>query len=850
MITSNKEGGIDMKRKWMQPWGVLGVAILISMGVLQPSPTRAGGAGVAAQPQSVLHYDYTDQLIVKYRDPSIARAAVLSSARVRALRETAGVALTHFRAMSGDGHVFKLPRRLTLSEAAAVARKLNADPSVEYAEPDQRMFPMLVPNDPLYANQWHYKSPNAPDNVPGGANLPGAWDITTGSGNIVVAVIDTGIRPDHADFAGRTVPGYDFISLDYWNGGYHPYTANDGDGRDNDPSDPGDWITSAENAGTDSTGGFFAGCGQSNSSWHGTHVAGTIGAATNNNTGVAGINWVSKILPVRVLGKCGGYSSDVIDGIRWAAGLPVPSVPANANPARILNLSLGGTCSNPPCPCPSTYQNAINDITAANAIVVAAAGNNDESAANFIPASCNGVISVAAVNRAGGRPYYSNYGTIIKIAAPGGEQSYTNDPNGVLSTLNAGTTSPIASPAGDTYRYYQGTSMATPHVSGIISLMLSANPTLTPAQVLSHIQSTARAFPTGTGSDCTTSLCGAGIINAAAAVADVVADVEITVTSLPTPTVIVGNNLTFTITVTNHGPASAPSITVTDTLSGSASFSFVSATPSQGACSGTGPVTCSLGTINNGAAATVAVVVTPTAAGTISSLANVTSAIGDPNLSNNSSSVSTAVVYPAPTISSLSPSDATAGGPAFLLTVNGSNFVSGSQVQWNASPRATNFVSSTQLTASISESDTATAGTATVTVVNPPTGGGTSNGLTFTISNSGGGGSGASGSGGGSSGCFIATVAYGSYLDPHVSVLRNFRDRYLLTNAAGRTLVEFYYKNSPPIANFIGRYEPLCTLTRWVLTPVVFIIEYPAGLCLLAVYIVIQRLKRKRPGKV
>jgi hypothetical protein len=138
-------------------------------------------------------------------------------------------------------------------------------------------------------------------------------------------------------------------------------------------------------------------------------------------------------------------------------------------------------------------------------------------------------------------------------------------------------------------------------------------------------------------------------------------------------------------------------------------------------------------------------------------------------------------------------------------------------------------------------SDIATAGTATVTVVNPAPGGGTSSGATFTISAGGG------GSGGG--GCFIATVTYGSYLDPHVSVLRNFRDRYLLTNAAGRVLVEFYYKNSPPVADFIGRYKTLRTVTRWALTAVVFIIEYPAGMCLLAVYIVIRSLKRKRPGK-
>ncbi|HVO67200.1 MAG TPA: S8 family serine peptidase [Syntrophales bacterium] len=812
----------------------------MSPGLIQPSLTLAGGGKDNVRLQTSLQYDYTDQLIVKYRGTSSALAEVLSAAKVNALSASAGVRLTHFRAMSGNVHVFKFPHRMTLAEATAAAQRLNTDPSVEYAEPDRRMFPMLVPNDPLYVNQWHYKSPNAPDNELGGANLPGAWDITTGSSSVVVAVIDTGILPNHADISGRLVQGYDFI--------HDSLIANDGDGRDGDPSDPGDWITAAESA-----AGYFAGCPVTNSSWHGTHVAGTIGAATNNGIGVAGINWVSKILPVRVLGKCGGYMSDIVDGMSWAAGLSVPGAPANANPAKVLNLSLGGSGA-----CSTTMQNAIDSIIAANAIVVAAAGNSNIDASNFSPANCNGVISVAAVNRAGGRAYYSNYGTVVKIAAPGGAQSFAGDPNGVLSTLNSGTTAPVASPGGDIYQYYQGTSMAAPHVTGIVSLMLAQNRGLTPNQVLSGIQSAARAFPVGTGSDCNTSICGAGIINAAAAVAAVIpavadpgADVGITMTASPDPATI-GNNLTYTITISNIGPSNdvATGLAVTDTLPGS--VTYVSATPSQGTCTGTSTVTCDLGSIIKGSNASVVLIVKPISIGNVGNTASVATASNDPVAGNNSVSVNTTVNNPVPDISSLSPASAAPGGVAFTLTVNGNNFLSNSTVQWKGLARSTTFVSSTQLTASILASDIATAGTAAVTVVNPAPGGGTSNDAAFTISAGGGGGGGGGGGssssgGGGGGGCFIATVVYGSYLDPHVCVLRNFRDRYLLTNPTGTALVEFYYKTSPPVAAFIARYEILRNIIRWALTPVVFIIEYPEGLWLLAVCVVILRLKIRRP---
>jgi len=217
--------------------------------------------------------------------------------------------------------------------------------------------------------------------------------------------------------------------------------------------------------------------------------------------GVAGVNWTSPLLHVRVLGACRGFSADIIDGMRWAAGLAVPGVPANAYPARVLNLSLGGQSR-----CPSSWQSVINDVTARGAVVVVAAGNANQDAANFTPAGCNGVITVAATDRDGSRAWFSNFGAAVEISAPGVN---------VISTLNDGTTRPGAA----TYNSMSGTSMAAPHVSGVVSLMLSRNSSLTPAQVLASLQQTARRFPSG--STCTTSLCGSGIVDAAAAVAAV-----------------------------------------------------------------------------------------------------------------------------------------------------------------------------------------------------------------------------------------------------------------------------------------------------------------------------------------
>lgn len=464
----------------------------------------------AAEMQSANQFDTpTDQIIVKYGSP--ASLNELSSQALdrmeQRLSQAAGIQLSYLRPMSGGAEVLRLTERLPSEQISSITRSLMTLPEIEYAEPDTIMQPMRVPDDPHYVEQWHYFAPS-PGNY--GINAPAAWDITTGATNIVAAVIDTGITT-HAEFGGRTVPGYDFIT--------DALVANDGNGRDNDPRDPGDWISLAD------TMGYFSDCSVRNSSWHGTHTAGTIGAASNNHQGVAGVDWNAKILPVRVLGKCGGYTSDVIDGMRWAAGLAVPGTPNNLNAARVINLSLGSSAN-----CSASYQNAINAINAAGSTVVVSAGNSNSNASGFSPANCNGVITVAATNRDGSRADYSNYGTTVEISAPGGAQFFANDPNGILSTFNTGLQDPMA----DTYTYYAGTSMAAPHVTGVVSLLYGLNPGLLPNQILQILQDTATNFPFS--STCNTSICGSGIVNAGAAVMHIAVPPNVTPTPTPDPT--------------------------------------------------------------------------------------------------------------------------------------------------------------------------------------------------------------------------------------------------------------------------------------------------------------------------
>jgi serine protease len=429
-----------------------------------------------------------DRIVVKLNDPASWRAAerneTLDAVVLARLGRIAGVSLAYLRPMSSGAFVLMLPRKVSAAEMAEIVERLQRDPLVKYAEPVLIEKPMRAPNDTLYPLQWNYFE------LPGGANLPGAWDMTSGSAGVVAAVLDTGILP-HPDLAGRYLAGYDMIT-DAWQ-------ANDGNGRDSDPRDPGDWVAAGE---------CGAGEPAESSSWHGLHVAGTLGAASNNGQGVAGVTWGAKILPVRVLGKCGGDSSDIDDGIRWAAGLSVPGVPANANPARVINLSLGVAA-----PCGVSRQAAINDALAVGAVVVVAAGNEDMDVANSSPANCSGVISVAAHARDGDITGYSNYGAGVKISAPGG-----NGPEGGADAIDSTYDSGTNVPASYTYHSLSGTSMATAHVSGVAALMLSVNGALTPAQVTALMQGSVRPFATGTWCFFNAGNCGAGLLDAAGAV--------------------------------------------------------------------------------------------------------------------------------------------------------------------------------------------------------------------------------------------------------------------------------------------------------------------------------------------
>ena len=435
-------------------------------------------------------------LVVRFRSPDVqalsARNAPPPDALVAQLNSVAGGELSYQRAMSMGFHVFRFATPKPLSEAGAILERLRALPEIEQVTEDLRTSRDLTPNDVAFPTQWNMQSVYT---YGGAANLPSAWTMTTGSASTVVAVIDTGITA-HPEFQSRILPGYDFIS--------DPVNANDGNGRDSDASDPGDWTAKHE-------------CGYGEpaytSSWHGTHVTGIIAAAGNNWSGMAGVNWRTRILPVRVLGKCGGSVSDIIDGMLWAVGLEVPGVPTNPNPAQVLNLSLGGWS---PSGCTSAYEEALNRVRATGALVVAAAGNDDNESAYVVPAACEGVMTVGAIDHDGYRASYSNYSVVnaVSVSAPGGDISYYGtDGSGIYSTVNSGTKGPVAS----SYAYYQGTSMAAPHVSGIAALALAQDPQISPELLYYSIYLSSHDFPRD--SICssyaeTYLLCGAGIADA------------------------------------------------------------------------------------------------------------------------------------------------------------------------------------------------------------------------------------------------------------------------------------------------------------------------------------------------
>ena len=357
--------------------------------------------------------------------------------------------------------VIQLDQPISRAEADALVQQLVDTGKVAFAEINEKRYVATAPNDPDYGSQWYLKDFATLDK---GIGIEAAWDHTIGSTDVVVAVIDTGYTP-HPDLP-TPLPGYDFFD------------------NDADATDPGD-----------------AGCDQTEPSWHGTKVAGIISAKVNNSIGIAGINQQSQIQHIRILGPCGGDLADEIKAIRWAAGLPVDGIPLNPTPARVLNLSLGDQA-----PCSTSEQAAINDAAAAGSIVVVAAGNSslDLDLQQFAPANCNNVITVAATTSTGARASYSNFGSTVEIAAPG---------SSIRSTTVGG------------YASVSGTSFATPIVSGIVSLMLSANPVLEYNSVLALLSNPAVAnsfpsFPLSPSSQCSSNIndtyyCGVGIIDAA-----------------------------------------------------------------------------------------------------------------------------------------------------------------------------------------------------------------------------------------------------------------------------------------------------------------------------------------------
>ena len=472
------------------------------------------------------------RVIVKYREGStLARLAASAGRAQHAGRLAARLALPMTDGRPLGPHSQGL-RAQGLSSRQLVAR-LAAQPDVEWAAVDRRRtITGVVPNDPYYGagqtlitptvGQWYLR---APDNTALAAiNAEGAWAISTGSASITVAVVDTGVRFDHPDLAGKLWPGYDFVRNSI---------SNDGDGPDADASDPGDWTTSTSS------------CGASNSSWHGTQVAGLIGAASDNNTGMASVGRKVMVLPVRVLGQCGGFDSDIQAGMLWAGGLSSSPV-ANPHPAQVINLSLGSASA---C---GSYQPVIDQLVAARVTVVVAAGNGTGLAVSA-PANCNGVIAVAGLRHAGTKVGYSNLGPQVALAAPAGncvnETGQCLFP--LLTTVNTGLTSPGANTYSDGSRPSLGTSFASPLVAGTAALMLSVDPALTPAKIKAALQATTRPFP-ATGAQtpgatacqapsattqvecyCTTTTCGAGMLDAGAAVAQMFA-------ATLAPTVVIG----------------------------------------------------------------------------------------------------------------------------------------------------------------------------------------------------------------------------------------------------------------------------------------------------------------------
>jgi serine protease len=481
----------------------LGLLALMAPALAMPQQSADGGA----EPQ---------RFIVKLRSGSSAAAPAAAGGELDALAAYAGGELIEARHITAGIHLLRISGA---ASAAQMLTRLRGQPDVQYAEVDRRRFPQSTPDDPLFGGQWYLQ-----DEQPSAVDAIDAWSLSTGNPGVVIAELDTGVRFDHPDLRSATVnrllPGYDMISS--------VQTGNTGLGRNPDASDPGDWVSAA-----DTKTALFSSCTVSNSSWHGTRVAGILGAITNNATGIAGLTWSGWVLPVRVLGKCGGYDSDILAGMAWAAGFPVDGVPTNPYPARILNMSLGATGA-----CPQSYQELVDQLVSAGVLVVASAGN--EGGPVDAPANCIGVAAVAGLRQVGTKVGFSSLGPEIALSAPGGNcvNSDAGEPClfSIETTTNSGTTVPDTNTYTDEYSFNVGTSFSAPLVSGIAGLMLSVNGNLTSGQLIARLQlGVSTPFPAPAGLQachvpasqtdlqtsecaCTPEVCGSGMANAQGAV--------------------------------------------------------------------------------------------------------------------------------------------------------------------------------------------------------------------------------------------------------------------------------------------------------------------------------------------